>query len=88
MSDDDCLSAETMRLEDARGEPQPKAKAKAKGKAKAKAKAASDTKKKSGLREMQWAVIHEEQKKIKKANPEMSAKDVLKAAREAYFDGN
>lgn len=36
-----------------------------------------------GLREIQWSVIHEEQIKLKKKHPSWSAKEVLKAAREA-----
>lgn len=36
------------------------------------------------LRATYWAVVHEEQKKIKKKNPKMSAKEVLKLAREAW----
>ena len=36
-----------------------------------------------GLRAIQWSVIHEEQVKLKKSHPSWSAKEVLKAARDA-----
>lgn len=35
------------------------------------------------MRSLYWSVIHEEQKKIKKSNPEMPGREVLKLARKA-----
>ena len=82
--------ATTLRLGQA---PPPKAKAKSTAKAGPKkkntqnargehdAEESDDTAKKDSLRTMQWEVIHEAQKKIKKSNPEMSGKEVLKQAR-------
>ena len=47
----------------------------------------SDSKASGGesIRSIYWAVIHEEQKKIKKANPDMKASEVLKLARASCF---
>ena len=40
----------------------------------------------ANMRAMYWAVVHEAQKDIKKANPELSGREVLKRARKVYFD--
>ena len=39
------------------------------------------------MRELYWKVVHEAQTKIRKANPKMAAKDVLKKARAECFGG-
>lgn len=36
------------------------------------------------LKQMYWDFVHEEQKRLKKAHPDMSGKDILKSARGAY----
>ena len=43
-------------------------------------------KKDENMRSMYWAVVHEAQKDIKKANPELTGREVLKRARKVYFD--
>lgn len=37
------------------------------------------------MRELYWKVVHEAQTKIRKAHPEMSGREVLAKAREAWF---
>jgi len=74
--------ATTLRLGQA---PRAKVKAAPKKKNARKARAAkepNETAQKDSLRTTQWEVIHEAQKRIKKTNPEMTPKAVLKQARE------
>lgn len=74
------MSADTIRLDDARGKGAEKKK---KQKERSRADSTAGSKASSDLRATQWKVIHEEQVKIKKANPDMPAKEVLKKARAA-----
>ena len=37
------------------------------------------------MRSLYWAVVHEEQKRLRKAHPEMRASEVLKMARASWF---
>ena len=74
--------ATTLRLGQA---PRAKVKAAPKKKNARKARAAkepNETAQKDSLRTTLWEVIHEAQKRIKKTNPEMTPKAVLKQARE------
>lgn len=80
METEGTMSTDTVRLDDARGNAAEKKKRpKKNSRSNSKGSNADD----SGLRGVQWKVIHEEQVKIKKANPNMSAKEVLKKARAA-----
>lgn len=38
------------------------------------------------MRQMYWDVIHEEQKRLKKAHPNMPGKEILKLARAACLE--
>lgn len=54
----------------------------AKGKAKAKSsKEKKESKGAESMRDLYWTVVHQKQKELKKKNPDLGAKEILKMAR-------
>lgn len=86
-SKDSILSADTVMLDDARGrnlETKTK-RTKRTQETKNKKRKAEDHDDDS-LRGKYWAVVHEAQKRLKKAHPNKPAKEILKMARAECFD--